>query len=300
MQDKPRKRCIETCGVHQIFCCGSKVEITKNGVAVSTEPVVEHCPLHETLYGVKKIDRETVQNSVERKMADFGFCCRDRRFKADPIVAYGASEMMSVWLRKGLIDCAIVVCDGAGTVTTDNAELVQGIGARLTGIAKTSPIPDTIKHIEKSGGRVLDKATARIDQVLGTKQAFSAGSQRIAVTVASFQAEAISQIRHIESAENKHVVIFSVCNTLATKADVKHIERADIACASASMTLRNEVGKKALLQVGTTIPVYALTQRGKELVLSYLAAFEDKLVIFRTDELPYKVKGRGPTTRART
>ncbi len=259
-----------------------------------TQPVVRKCPLHESLYGTKRIDSRTVQNSVERKIREFGFCCENREFSLDPIVAYGASEMMSVWLDRHLIDCAVVVCEGAGTVMTDNAKLVQGIGARLTGIIKTSPIQQVIQYVEKNGGKVLDKTATPIDQVEGVRQAFLAGSKRVAVSVASFQSKAISGIRQLEKTERKEAVVFSVCNTLAKDADVKHIVKADIACASASKILRDQVGSKALLQVGITIPVYALTQKGKEMVLGYLEAFKDKLVIFRTGTLPYEAKNKGP------
>lgn len=259
-----------------------------------TQPDVKYCPLHETLYGTRKIDRQTVHDSVERKVAGFGFCCRNRCFDAEPMVAYGASEMISVWLQKELVDCAVVVCDGAGTVITSNGALVQGIGARLTGIIATSPIREVIEHVEGSGGTVLGKNDARIDQFEGVKRAFTLGFEHIAVSVAGFQAKAISEIRHFERAKKRDVLVFSVCNTRVSRADVKHIAKADVVCASASTILRKEIGSIALLQVGVTIPVYALTQKGKELTLSYLNVFKDKLVIFRTDQLPYAVKDKGP------
>ena len=294
MSKKTEPTCRNACGVHEIYCCGSHVKIDKKAVTVFDDPVVTHCPLHESLYGTKKIDAQAVKKSVETKIEEFGFCCKDRDFSFDSIVAYGASEMMSVWLEKGLIDCAVVVCDGAGTVITNSGKLVQGIGARLTGIIKTSPIREVIDHIEKNGGTILDKTEARIDQAAGVNNAFMAGAKHVAVSVASFQAKAISDIRRLEKTRGKEAVIFSVCNTLAKKSDVKHIAKADIACASASTILRNAVGSKALLQVGVTIPVYALTARGKELVLDYLAVFKDKLVAFRTSKLPYEIQKRGP------
>jgi hypothetical protein len=167
----------------------------------------------------------------------------------------------------------------------------------LTGIIKTSSTREVIAHIEKNGGAVLDRTRARIDQAAGVKHAFTEGAKQVAVSVASFQAKAISDIRLLEKIEGKDAVIFSVCNTLAKKSDVKHIAKADIACASASTILRNAVGSRALLQVGVTIPVYALTTRGKELALNYLAVFKDKLVAFRTDRLPYEIKNRGPKRR---
>ena len=281
-------------GEHEIFCCGARVRISKKGIEVLTEPTVEYCPLHEALYGTKQIDVEAVRKTVEMKIAGSGFCCGNRCFDAESIVAYGASEMMRVWLEKGFVDCAVVVCEGAGTVITPNGELAQSIGARLTGIIRTSPIKEIIERIEADGGVILDKASARIDQVEGVKRAFDLGFKRVAVSVAGFQAKAISEIRKFEASAEADVLVFSVCNTCVGNADVTHIAKADIACASASKLLRGEIGKKAVLQLGVTIPVYALTDKGKRLVLAYLAEFKDKLVTFRTGKLPYKVENRGP------
>jgi putative methanogenesis marker protein 8 len=285
-------------GKHEIYCCGARVRISEKGVEVLSEPTVEYCPLHEALYGAKKIDSEAVRKSVEMKIASFGFCCGSRVFEGEPVVAYGASEMMRVWLENGLVDCAVVVCEGAGTVVTSNGALVQEIGARLTGIVKTSPIQKVIKRIEVDGGVVLDRASARIDQVEGVKRAFDLAHKRIAVSVAGFQAKAISEIRDFEASAKANVLVFSVCNTCACKTDVKHIAKADVACASASRILRRRIGNKALLQLGVTIPVYALTEKGKRLVLAYLAEFKDKLVVFRTSRLPYQAENKGPRLKA--
>jgi len=298
---RPQNSCKATCptGEHKIYCCGARVRISrKDGVEVLTKPTVEYCPLHESLYGTKNIDKESVRRSVEMKIARAGFCCPNRAFDAEPIVAYGASEMMRVWLEKRLIDCAIVVCGGAGTDIATDGGLVQSIGARLTDIAKTSPIPRIIKHIEAKGGVILDKATARIDQVEGVKRAFDLGLKRVAVSVAGFQAEAISEIRKLGSRLNMNALIFSVCNTCVTIIEVKHIGKADIACASASTILRNEIGSKAVLQLGVTIPVYALTDKRKRFILAYLAEFDHKLVAFRTGKLPYLPEGKGPRLKS--
>ncbi len=281
-------------GEHVIYCCGALVRISKKGVEVLTRPTVKYCPLHEALYGTKEIDVDAVRKSVEMKIAGFGFCCANRILNAEPVVAYGASEMMRVWLEKELIDCAVVVCEGAGTVITNKGALVQAIGARLTGIVKTSPVKEIIKRIEAESGVVLDKAEARIDQVEGVKRAFDLGFKRVAVSVAGFQAEAISEIRKIEKIADVKVLVFSVCNTCVSKENVRHIAKADIACASASKILRKEIGSKALMQLGVSIPVYALTKKGKRLVLAYLAEFKDKLVVFRTKKLPYHVEEKGP------
>lgn len=286
------------CGQHEIYCCGARVRISPKNVEVLSEPTIEYCPLHESLYGTKKIDAEAVRKTVEKKIVGFGFCCQNRVFADESIVAYGASEMMRVWLEKNLIDCAVIVCEGAGTVITANGNLVQGIGARLTGIIKTSPVREIIEHVEAEGGVVLYKTNARIDQVEGTKRASDLGFKRVAVSVAGFQARAISEIRAFEDRAKADVVIFSVCNTCVDEADVAHLGKADIACASASKVLRTEIGGKALMQLGVTIPVYCLTEKGKRLVLAYLEEFKDKLVVFRSSKLPYSPESKGPRLRS--
>ena len=281
-------------GEHEIYCCGARVRISEKGIKVLTEPLVEYCPLHEALYGTKRIDAEAVRKSVEMKIAGFGFCCANRLFDAEPIVAYGASEMMRVWLEKGLIDCAVVVCEGAGTVLTSRGSLVQAIGGRLTGIIKTSPIPEIITRIKNEGGVVLDEKKATIDQVTGVKRALSLGFRHVAVSVAGFQSKAISEIRSLEAGEKADVLVFSVCNTCVGERDMKHIAKADVVCASASKILRNRIGEKAMAQLGVAIPVFVLTEKGKKLILAYLETFKDKLVIFRTGNLPYEVENRSP------
>jgi len=281
-------------GEHEIYCCGARVRISEKGIKVLTKPLVEYCPLHEALYGTKRIDAEAVRKSVEMKIAGFGFCCANRLFDAEPIVAYGASEMMRVWLEKGLNDCAVVVCEGAGTVLTSRGSLVQAIGGRLTGIIKTSPIPEIITRIKNEGGVVLDEKKATIDQVAGVKRALSLGFRRVAVSVAGFQSKAISEIRSLEAGEKADVLVFSVCNTCVGERDVKHIAKADVVCTSASKILRNRIGEKAMAQLGVVIPVFVLTEKGKKLILAYLETFKDKLVIFRTGNLPYEVENRSP------
>jgi putative methanogenesis marker protein 8 len=186
-----------------------------------------------------------------------------------------------------------VVCEGAGTVITSNPSLVQGIGAHLTGIVETSPITEIIQHIKKDNGSVLDATTAKIDQAEGFKKAAEKGFKRIAVTVAGFQAQQITKVRMLEKKLGVEATIFSVCNTCTTKKDVQHIANADVVTASASKTIREQIGPKALMQVGVTIPVFAITLRGKKTMLTYLSSFNDKIVIFRA-HLPYIVEGRGP------
>jgi len=281
---------------HVIQCCGAKVRISGEKIEVLSEPRICHCPLHETIYGLKHIDKEAVKKTIETKMRAHGFCCRLRVFNDSIVVPYGASEIIKTCMEMKLLDCAVVVCEGAGTVITSNPSLVQGIGAHLTGIIQTSPIPEIIQHIKTNDGSVLDLATAKINQAEGVKKAAEIGRKKIAVTVAGFQAEQITSVRLLEKKLGVEAFIFSVCNTCITKEDLRHIANADIVTASASKIIREKIGSKALIQVGVTIPVFAITERGKKIMLSYLSRFNDKIVAFRT-HLPYLVEKRGPVLK---
>ena len=285
-------------GEHEIYCCGARVLIKDRKVEVLSEPRITYCPFHEALYGIKKIDRETVKRSVEMKIREFGICCEQRIFDNSQVVPYGSSEVISTCMKMGLLECAVTVCDGAGTTITANPDLVQEIGARLTGIVKTSPVKNIIKHIKENKGFILDGKTARIDQAEGAAKAAELGFKRIAVTVTSFNSDSIEKIREVEKERNIEVAVFSVCNTCATESDVdKILAGADVVCASASKLIREKVGAKALMQLGVTIPVFVLTKLGKRLILAYLTEFNDKIVTFRTKKLPYIVEGRGPRLR---
>lgn len=282
-------------GEHEFYCCGARILVKDGEVKVLTEPRISYCPLHEVLYGTKVVDKESVKRSVEMKIRDLGFCCEHRLFDDALIVPYGSSEIISVCIRKGLLDCAVTVCDGAGTVITNNADLVQGIGARLTGIVRTSPIRSTIECIKGNGGVVLDECSARIDQAEGVAKGAQLGHRRIAVTVAGFNSGSIEKIRRVKKKRAVQVAVFSICNTCAEEADVDRIlSGADVVCASASRLIREKIGPKALVQLGLTIPVFALTQLGKQLLLSYLMEFGDSIVVFRSQSMPYLAEGRGP------
>jgi putative methanogenesis marker protein 8 len=281
---------------HLIQCCGARVRILDETVEVLNEPRIHNCPLHESLYGFKVMNKEAVRKTVEFKMQNYGFCCHHRVFDDAIVVSYGASEIIKTCMEAKLLDCAVIVCEGAGTVITSNPSLVQGVGAHLTGIIRTSPVEQIVRHIQAQGGSVLDSRTAKIDQAIGFQKAVKMGFRKIAVTVAGFQAKQITKIRLLEKTLKAGAALFSICNTCTAEKDLKHVANADIVTAGASRAIREQLGPKALMQLGVTIPVFALTERGKEIMLTYLSKFDQKIVVFRA-RLPYLVEKKGPTLK---
>jgi len=285
-------------GEHEIYCCGARVLIRDGKVKILSKPRIIYCPLHEALYGTEEINEEAVKRSVEMKIRNLGFCCEQRIFDNSPVVPYGSSEIISTCIKMGLLECAVTVCDGAGTVITGNPDLVQAIGARLTGIVRTTPIKGIIKYIKDNGGFILDETSAEIDQAKGVAKAVELGHQYIAVTVASFDSTSIERIRKVEREKGIKVAVFSVCDTCADENDVDRIMvGADVVCASASRLIREKIGPKAIMQLGVTIPLFALTKLGKRLILGYLSEFNDSIIAFRTRKMPYLIEGKGPKLR---
>ncbi|MEM1550643.1 MAG: DUF2099 family protein [Candidatus Bathyarchaeia archaeon] len=291
----------EVSGEHEFYCCGARILLSRGEIKFLSEPKITYCPLVESLYGVHKVNIEAVKRIIEMKVKGFGFCCEQRIFDPSMIVPYGSSEIISTCMEDDLIECGVTVCEGAGTIITANPKLIQEIGARLTGIIRTSPVRGIIEYIRSREGIILDENYAKINQEEGVLKAAEMGYKRIAVTIAGFNSRSIEGIRRIEKEKGLEVAIFSVCNTCVSREDAETIASgADVVCASASQIIREIVGSRALMQLGITIPVFILTKLGKKLILSYLNRFEDKIVVFRTTSLPYLIKGRGPKLKGET
>ena len=76
------------------------------------------------------------------------------------------------------------------------------------------------------------------------------------------------------------MVIFGVHLTGISASDAERIcDVADVVTACASAVLRELAGKKALLQAGTAIPIFALTPIGKELMLERAKEVQRTLIL---------------------
>jgi hypothetical protein len=89
-------------------------------------------------------------------------------------------------------------------------------------------------------------------------------------------------------------VIFAVHNLDVAEDQAEVLaETCDVVWGCASREVREVVGKRAKLQIGISIPVYALTDSGKRLVLNRALAFDESLVMFRAT-LPYGPEEKFP------
>lgn len=254
----------------------SFVAVSDGKVVGMTDPWMKSCPLYNMLYEmvespeIAKV-KEAIKKAVEEKISKFGsFTARRELFRDDIAIPYGASEMMMYAMNKGVIDAAVTVCDGAGTVITETPSLIQGIGARMNGLFYTSPISKVIKGIEAQKGIVVFPETADIDQIQGLEKAAQAGYRKIAVTINGFTEEDVNRVQEIEQRDAITAVSIIVCTTGVTRKRAEHIAQyADLVWSCASDKIREIVGRKSILQITSAIPVFVLTQKGLHFVSQY-------------------------------
>jgi putative methanogenesis marker protein 8 len=270
---------------HVMEALGRTRVVVRGGKVVEVgEPMIKSCPLAERFdEPVLEFTKESIRRNIENRIRKVGMFTKGRVVISDKdFVPFGASEMLSFGIRCNILDGAVIVCDGAGTVVTGNPLLVQGIGGRMSGLVRTAPIPEVIESIERNGGFVLDKNTAVIDQVRGLELARGLGFSRVAVTITTpDEGEAIRS-------KFPGATIFATHLTGISKEGAERLVKVcDLVTGCASRWVREVAGQRALLQAGASIPVFAITERGKELVLNKIKGM-DAQVLVKLQRLPYQ------------
>jgi putative methanogenesis marker protein 8 len=268
---------------HIIEAIGRSRIVIRNGRVVEVgEAQITDCPLAKRFaYPIPAITKDSIKMNIEHRIKAFGMCTENREvLDTREFVGFGASELLSFGLKVGIIDAAVLACDGAGTVIVTKPAMAQGIGGRMSGLVKTSPHKSVMDRIEKGGGFVLDRDHARIDQLAGVALAIAEGFRNIAVTVAIPDTAEIIRRIHPET------LIFAVHVTgLSQDEAEKLVTASDLVTSCASKTIRETAGAGALLQAGISVPIFAMTQKGKLLILEKIRQ-SDEPVLVKPTRLP--------------
>lgn len=260
----------------------SRVKVEGEKVTEASDPVIQWCPLFDKIRGIKKVTAESAAANMEFRIENHGMFSPRRKLKMGTFVGFGASESMMTGIRAGIIDAAVTVCDGAGTVITANPDLVQGMGGYISGLVQTDPIPEVIEGIRDMEGHVLSPHDGAIDQMGGAAYAVASGFRKFAVTTAD-AAEA-EKLRELEKMTGVKIMIIGVHLTgIASQEASRLLSAADIVTACASKHIRDQV--RPLVQVGTAVPLFGLTRWGKELLVERAKEVEQPLLI-NTMHLP--------------
>jgi hypothetical protein len=114
-------------------------------VEVLTDPGIRYCPLRRDLYRYGEGSRSTVEESLFNNIRELGICSPKRVLELDcKTVSFGASEILSISnaMSKELIDAAVVIYKGVGMVIIPRPNILQAVGAHMTGLICAEPISE--------------------------------------------------------------------------------------------------------------------------------------------------------------
>jgi len=262
---------------HIIEAIGKCRVVVRDGKVVEVgKPIIADCPLAKRFaFPVPAITPEAVKANIEHRIRAFGMCTPEREvLDTRAFVGFGASELISFGIRSGMLDAAVIACDGAGTVVATTPEMVQGIGGRMSGLVSTCPYTPVIERIERNGGYVLDPVNARMDQQSGAALAHLKGFRRVAVTVA-LPADA----EEIRSAYPDTLIVAVHVSGLSGNEAARLVGASDLVTSCASKPIREIAGPLALVQAGISIPVFAMTPAGKSLIIEKIRESDDPVLI---------------------
>ena len=266
-------------GEHIMEMLGKTRVKVRNGKVIEIgEPLIKYCPLFHELCGIKEITKEEVLKNIERRMRSFGLFSVERIVEDErPLTAFGISEILFSCLRRNFLDAVVIAADCAGSVITSNPRLVQGLGGRISGIIKTSPIPEVMRRIEQAGGIIVDRMNAEIDQVKGVKLAMEKGYKRIGVTLTS--SDDARACKLLEEGDKGIKILKIAVHTTGVQWNLEEILCFDLITLCASRILRERLSGIAKAQAGRKIPVIAVSDFGKEALLERAMDLDNLLIV---------------------
>ncbi|MCX6673623.1 MAG: DUF2099 family protein [Methanothrix sp.] len=279
---------------HLLEMAKARVRVKDGKIEVLTDPLISCCPLRRDLYSIEKESRESVERVLQGHMQEPGMYGPQRVLELqEKPVSFGASEILMDAMGEGLVDAAVVVCEGAGTVVAARPDVLQAVGAHMTGLIQTEPIAEIQEGLAKRGCLLLDRQ-ATVDQMRGYERAVAAGFQKIAVTVAGTNAHDAAALREVGAKLRTRPFLLAVHTTGISEAQATALSQScDLVWSCASKAVREVVGKIARLQMGISIPVFALTDEGKRLLLNRALHFSGPLAMHRAG-LPLAPEGKQP------
>ena len=263
---------------HIIEALGRTRVVVRDGKVVEVgEPKINYCPIFDKNRGIKEITSEAVRKNIEFRIKDFGMCTPERKLRMKDFLSFGVSETLSTLLDEKMIDCAVIVSEGCGTVILTDPEFVQGMAGRISAFISTTPITKIMETIGPEN--VLDPETAEINQIKGVLKAIDMGYRNIAVSVVL--PEDAKKLRGIEKDnEDVNIYIFAAHVTEISKEDAKVLfDTADVITSCASKYI-NEVGnEREVFKVGASVPIFGATEAGEKFLktrLEKIGGLKDK------------------------
>lgn len=250
---------------HVIEALGKVKVVIENGEITEVGPSLgmKYCPMFHAMHGVEELNEEFITKNINFRIKDFGMCMPERIIEMDDAVTVGISEILKTNMEKGNIDCVVGACEGAGTVIMTKPRVVQGVGARVSGLVSTTPIPEIIEKLEDRDSFVLNRETAELNQLEGLKLAIEKGYKDIAVTI--LPSVMVEEIRNYPVDDDVNVYLFVAHTTGCNPDEVKMLfDNADIVTACASKAIAAYTDEHKPYYYGMKVPIFCASEKGRQ------------------------------------
>ena len=252
---------------HVIEALGKVRVVIENGeiTEIGSSLGVKYCPMFHAMHGVKELNEEFIRKNINFRIEDFGMCTPQRMIEMDDSITVGISEILKTNMELGKIDCVVGACDGAGTLIMTNPRVVQGVGARVSGLVSTTPIPEVIEKLKQKDSIILNPETAELNQLEGLKLALQEGYKNIAITILS--SPMVEEIRNYPVDDDVNVYILVAHTTGTSPDDAKMLfDNADIVTACSSKAISEYTDKYKPYYYGLKVPIFCASEDGRELL----------------------------------
>lgn len=249
---------------HVIEALGKAEVVIENGkITYIGEPVVDYCSIFDNGQHNGDLTKEFIKSNINKRIEEFGMCTPQRSFDVEDTMSFGTSETLKTNMINGNVDCVVGACEGVGTLLIDDADLVQGVGGRVSALISTTPIDEVIDNVGRDN--VLNPETAELNPLKGLEMAIERGYKNIAITI--IPTEMVRDLRQYPKPENVNIFIFVAHTTNVPQKEAEMLfDYADVISGCSSINIRETAEERKPYYAGKKVPLYAVTENGRKLL----------------------------------
>lgn len=249
---------------HVIEALGKAEVVIENGkITYIGEPVVDYCSIFDNGQHNGDLTKEFIKSNINKRIEEFGMCTPQKSFDVEDTMSFGTSETLKTNMINGNVDCVVGACEGVGTLLIDDADLVQGVGGRVSALISTTPIDEVIDNVGRDN--VLNPETAELNPLKGLEMAIERGYKNIAITI--IPTEMVRDLRQYPKPENVNIFIFVAHTTNVSQKEAEMLfDYADVISGCSSINIRETAEERKPYYAGKKVPLYAVTENGRKLL----------------------------------
>lgn len=249
---------------HVIEALGKAEVVIENGkITYIGEPVVDYCSIFDNGQHNGDLTKEFIKSNINKRIDEFGMCTPQRSIDVEDTMSFGTSETLKTNMINGNVDCVVGACEGVGTLLIDDAELVQGVGGRVSALISTTPIDEVMDKVGREN--VLNPETAELNPLKCLEMAIERGYKNIAITI--IPTEMVKDLRQHPKPEDVNIYIFVAHTTNVSKKEAEMLfDYADVISGCSSINIRETAEERKPYYAGKKVPLYAVTENGKRLL----------------------------------